>query len=265
MDYTGAGVRMRYLDQGTGETVLLLHGWGGKAESFLPLIRDLSPHKRVIAVDFPGHGASDEPSAPWSVSDYADYIHGFLQSLGINHMDIVAHSFGCRVAIRLASSHPALVGRMVLTGAAGLPPRRSGKKTLKSRAYRVFRAVANSGLCRALAGEKGQNALRERLIQRFGSADYKALTPSMRQTFNKVISEDLTPCLSMIKAPTLLVWGQDDTETPLWMGQTMEKLIPDAGLVSWPGCGHFAYLDRYGDFRRVVENFLRIDQSEAVQ
>ena len=78
----------------------------------------------------------------------------------------------------------------------------------------------------------------------------------MRQTFNRVIGQDLTDKLPAIKASTLLVWGADDTETPLWMGQTMEKLIPDAGLVVWPGCGHFAYLDRYADFKKVAETFL---------
>ena len=258
MDYTYAGVKMRYDDLGKGQPVLVLHGWGGSAESFLPLIRDLQGRRRVVAVDFPGHGGSGEPSQPWSVGDYADCVRGLLKHIGAGRADVVAHSFGGRVAIKLAAETPELVNRMVLTGAAGIPPRATPKKTAKARAYRVLRAMALSGVSRALLGEKGQQRLRERLIQRFGSADYKALSPQMRQTFNRVIAEDLTPYLSRIKAPTLLVWGEDDTETPLWMGQTMEKAIPDAGLVSWPGCGHFAYLDRYADFRRVVENFFEI-------
>ena len=110
---------------------------------------------------------------------------------------------------------------------------------------------------RRLFGEEKIDLWREALVQHFGSADYRALTPFMRQTFNRVIAQDLTPCLAKIKAPTLLVWGENDTATPLWMGQQMEKEIPDAGLVVLKGCGHFAYLDKYGEFRLIAESFLK--------
>lgn len=76
-------------------------------------------------------------------------------------------------------------------------------------------------------------------MQKFGSADYKALTPEMRKTFVKIISQDLTDELPRIKAPTLLYWGAEDTETPLWMGKMMEEKIPDAGLVVQEGAGAF--------------------------
>lgn len=100
--------------------------------------------------------------------------------------------------------------------------------------------------------EKG----RETLVQKFGSADYKALTPEMRKTFVKIISQDLTDELPRIKAPTLLYWGAEDTETPLWMGKMMEERIPDAGLVVQEGAGHFAYLEHNQAFLRIAKNFL---------
>lgn len=100
--------------------------------------------------------------------------------------------------------------------------------------------------------EKG----REALVQKFGSADYKALTPEMRKTFVKIISLDLTVELPRIKAPTLLYWGAEDTETPLWMGKMMEEKIPDAGLVVQEGAGHFAYLEHNQAFLRIAKNFL---------
>ena len=96
---------------------------------------------------------------------------------------------------------------------------------------------------------------REALIQKFGSPDYRALTPSMRQTFNKVISLDLTDRLEKIHASTLLYWGAQDTETPLWMGQLMQEKIPDAGLVVEEGTGHFAYLECNARFLRIVSSF----------
>ncbi len=257
MEYTRRGVTMHYEITGEGRPLLLLHGWGGSVDSFKPLRRDFEPTRRVIALDFPGHGQSSEPDSPWSVSEYAEYIAAFLDDNGVAETDVVAHSFGARVAIWLAANRPSLMGKMILTGAAGIPPRRTGRKTGKARVYALCKACVLSRPVKAIFGQKRADIWQEALIQRFGSADYRALTPSMRRTFNRVISQDLTPMLARIQAPTLLVWGRDDTETPLWMGETMEKLIPDAGLVVWDGCGHFAYLDRYADFLRVAETFLR--------
>ena len=94
------------------------------------------------------------------------------------------------------------------------------------------------------------------LIQKFGSPDYRALTPEMRKTFNQVISLDLTDRLPLVKAETLLFWGEDDTETPLWMGRKMEELIPDAALIAESGTGHFAYLERAEKFNRIILSFL---------
>ena len=257
MEFVSRGVRMYYEVSGEAEkTLLLLHGWGGKCESFLPVTRDFQKTHRVVAVDFPGHGRSDEPDEPWSVTEYMEYIHAFLTALNLGPVDIIAHSFGGRVAILLAATYPQLVGKMVLTGAAGIPPKKTGKKSVKSCVYRCLRFLARSGAARAVLGEERAALMQEALVQKFGSRDYRALTPAMRQTFNRVIGQDLTDCLAKIKAPTLLIWGEDDAETPLWMGKLMEEKIPDAGLVSWPNCGHFAYLDRYADFRIVVERFL---------
>jgi pimeloyl-ACP methyl ester carboxylesterase len=78
----------------------------------------------------------------------------------------------------------------------------------------------------------------------------------MRQTFSKIVSEDLSPLLPKIKAETLLVFGSNDTETPLWMGQKMEQEIPDAGLVVFEGRSHFAYLEEWPRFCALIREFL---------
>lgn len=258
MIFEARGVKMYYEEHGSfGRPLLLLHGWGGRCESFLPVTRDFETTRRVYAVDFPGHGRSDQPDCPWSVTEYMEYLRAFMEEIGIGGADIVAHSFGARVAILLAAEHPDAVGKLLLTGAAGVPSRKSGKTPFKTRVYKALRSAINWPLTQKLFGEEKIDLWREALVQRFGSADYRALTPFMRQTFNRVIGQDLTPCLAKIKAPTLLVWGENDTATPLWMGQLMEKEIPDAGLVVLKGCGHFAYLDKYGEFRLIAESFLK--------
>ena len=234
---------------------MLLHGWGGNAESFLPIIRDFQSERKVVAVDFPGHRNSPEPPEPWSVTEYMELIYAFIESNGWSAVDIVAHSFGGRVALLLAASHPEAVGRMVLTGCAGLRPKSSGNLSFKSQMYRVLRKLADNRITRVVFKERVE-VWREFLVQKFGSADYRALTPSMRATFNRIIGQDLAPCLKFIKAPTLLVWGTEDTATPLWMGEFMEKEIADAALIKFENCGHFAYLDRYPEFKAIVAKFL---------
>lgn len=246
-----------YETHGTqGEHLLLLHGWGGKCESWLPVTRDFSASHRLLTLDFPGHGRSSEPEQPWDVTDYMQAVLALLDALGIARTDIMAHSFGGRVALLLAATHPQRVGKMVLTGCAGIPPRRDGKQSARTRRYKRLKKWLNSEWAGRLLGEKRVAAGQEALIQRYGSADYRALTPSMRQTFNKVLAQDLQPVLPQIQAPTLLLWGENDTATPLWMGQTMEREIPDAGLVVLKGGDHFAYLHQYADFKVISQRFL---------
>ena len=255
MYFDNAGVKLYYERTGSGAPLLLLHGWGGKADSFLPVTRDFSPVRTVYAVDFPGHGNSPEPPAPWSVTEYMELIWAFIRRMDIVGCDVIAHSFGGRVALLLAAEHPEAVRRMVLTGCAGLRPAPSKKRTLRARAYKCLRALADNGLTRRLLGKRVED-WREALVQKFGSADYRALSKTMRPTFNRVVSQDLRPVLGKIRASTLLIWGVQDTDTPLWMGEVMEKEIPDAALIRLEGCGHFAYLERYADFKAIAWKFL---------
>lgn len=261
MIFEAMGVQMYYEVHGeAGRPLLLLHGWGGKCESFLPVIRDFQDTHRVYAVDFPGHGRSSEPPEPyehpWSADEYAQLIAAFIEEMDIAGCDVIGHSHGGRVTLALASSRPGLVGKLVLTGCAGLPPRYTGKQTARSRQYQALKKLIGCPLVKKLFSEKQLDSWREALIQKYGSADYKALTPTMRPTFNRVLRQDMSGCLEKIRSSTLLIWGEEDTATPLWMGQEMEQKIPDAGLVTLPGCGHFAYLDRYQDFKVIVRRFL---------
>ena len=114
----------------------------------------------------------------------------------------------------------------------------------------ILNALKRLRLLRAMV-ERWQAALR----RRYGSADYARLNENMRRTFSKVISQDLYPFLKDIQAPTLLVWGSEDTETPLWMGEQMEKAIPDAGLVVFEGRTHFAFIEEWQRFLTIVRQF----------
>ena len=143
---------------------------------------------------------------------------------------------------------------MILTGAAGIKKPKTGGATVKQRVYKGLRGAVNLMDKTHLFGSLPERG-REALVQKFGSADYKALSPEMRKTFVKIISLDLTDELPRVKAPTLLYWGAEDTETPLWMGEQMEKAIPDAGLVVFEGRTHFAFIEEWQRFLTIVRQF----------
>lgn len=236
---------------GHGFPVLLLHGWGASSYLFASTIHGLGERFDKIAPDFPGFGDTEAPPEPWGVSDYMNWVLAIMDALGIERAHIIGHSFGGRVAIKLAALHPERVAKVVLTGAAGIRPKRTWRYHVQVRTFKTMRALAQSRFTpqplREWAGAQ---------VARQGSPDYKAASGTVRGSFVRVVNEDLREYLPRIHASTLLVWGENDEEAPLADGQLMERLIPDAGLVVFEGAGHFAYLEQSGRFCVIVKTFL---------
>ena len=250
-------VKLHWEQSGQGDkNILMLHGWGCSTKHFEPIAKALASDYHVTVIDFPAHGESSQPPEPWGVSDFADCVKQLIEKLGIAPCDIIAHSFGGRVALWLAANEPQLVNRLVLTGCAGLRKPQTEEQKKKSQRYqklkKLYLGLEKVKPLQSLA-ESGLKALQ----QKYGSADYNALSDEMKKTFVKVVNEDLSPLLPRIQASTLLVWGEKDDSTPLWMGQKMEKEIPDAGLVVFEGDDHFAYLRQWPRFVTVVRAFLK--------
>lgn len=237
------------------ELVVMLHGWGAKAELFEPLISLISQKYRVLAPNMPGFGGSQEPPEPWSVDRYADFILDFLAPYAPKKVIFIGHSFGGRVIIKLSSRNlPFEISKIILIDSAGIKPKKTLRQKLSLAAYKVGKAVLSFPPIKALFPDALENLRKKR-----GSADYQSATPIMRQTLVKVVNEDLSHLLSGISASTLLFWGTADTATPLSDALLMEKLIPDAGLVRVEGAGHFSFLEAPELCRRVVASFLKID------
>ena len=255
MHVTANGANVYYEQHGEGRDILLLHGWGCSTEIWKPVTERLSKRARVTALDFPGHGKSGRPPVPWGAEDFAEMAAELIQTLGIAGCDIVAHSHGGRTAAVLAAKYPELVGKMVLTGAAGVRTQPTKAQKRRSAAYKRLRR-ASEWMDRVKIFGTLPEKLRQRLIQRYGSRDYVALDDEMRKTFVKLVNYDISSCLPDIKSPTLLIFGDNDIETPLWMGKWMDEAIPDAGLCVLKGGTHYAFLEKFNDFMRIVEQFL---------
>ncbi len=254
MDICIGGIDLHYIVEGNGKDVLLLHGWGGSIDSFLPVTKELSKNYRVTVVDFPGFGNTAPPATPWSVTEYMQLIKEFIIQTNIQGCDIVCHSFGGRVTILLASCHPDLVGKLVLVDAAGVKPKRTLKYHIKVKMFKLGKRIVNCKCCMKILGPIGKRLLAK--TKSAGSKDYRALSDDMKKTFVKVVNQDLTSYLKNIKSSTLLIWGENDVDTPLYMAKIMEKEIPDAGLVVFEGASHFSYLDRFDRFMLVLNTFL---------
>ena len=254
METTVAGMKLNYITAGQGEAVLLLHGWGSSIEPYRQLTQLLSQKYFVIALDMPGFGGSQEPPEPYGVDEYVDVVLEFLKPFGLKELNLVGHSFGGRVIIKMVNRElPFRVNKITLIDSAGIRPQPTKKKSFRQRCYKLGKWFVTRRPIEKLFPD----AL-DQLQRKFGSADYAAASPMMRKCLVKVVNEDLSHLLPGITPPTLLVWGENDTATPLSDGQQMEREIPNAGLAVIKNAGHYSFLEQPGLFLRIMASFFEI-------
>lgn len=251
------GGRVHYTVQGSGPDLVLMHGWGCNSSTVASVAAVAAESHTVYSLSLPGFGTpgvvevlSPEPVEVWGTYDYATLLSQFISALHLTRPTLIGHSYGGRVAIVYASAHD--VDRLVLVDAAGVKPRRPLKYYLKVYSFKAAKFLAPLLLGR----ERGQAAI-ERWRGKSGSADYNSSTPKMRAVMSKSVNEDLCHLMPSIKAPTLLLWGENDTATPLSDARKMERLIPDAAVVSFTGAGHYSFLDAPAQFAAVLRSFLK--------
>lgn len=247
MFFSYEGLNIFYDIQGDGPDLLLLHGWGCSHEIFNAFSPQWALSHRVIGIDFPGFGQSDEPTRVWGIEDYTKMVEALCAHLNVVKPSIVCHSFGGRVSILFASRNE--VSSMIFADAAGIKPHRSLKYKIKVGTYKFTKWWLLKVLRRKDLYDKYRAGK--------GSADYKNASDTMKAVLSKCVNEDLRSYLPLIKAPVLLFWGENDSATPLKDAKLMEKRIPDAGLVVVKGGSHFSFIDDPGLFRAVSQSFLK--------
>lgn len=247
------GISTTYLVAGEGSPILMLHGWGAHSGLVWPLAERLIPMGyQVYIPDLPGFGQTSPPPAGWTVHDYVDFVLAYLDALELKQVYLFGHSFGGRLSLVLGSEHAERFSKIALADSAGIrfPPSRRSQARLQ-----IYR-MSLSGLQKLGLSVQAER-LRSWYTERYGSPDYRASQGVMRETFVRVVNEDLLPYAAHMGVSTLLFWGSLDQDTPLWMGQMLERTIPDAGLVVWDGCGHYSYLERPQDTARVMGHFFQ--------
>jgi pimeloyl-ACP methyl ester carboxylesterase len=228
-----------------------LHGWGANLGTFDQLASHLAQKFRVIRFDFPGFGHSPKPDEDWSVNDYARITRDFLQKLKVKEVHaVIAHSFGGRIVIKGISLDYFQPRKVVLIGTAGVKSRQSIKKN-------IYKGIAKAGkfVTSLPILKKAQPVLRKRLYSTVGSMDYLQ-AGQMKKIFLNTINEDLLPEVAHIVQPTLMIWGENDTETPLKDADSMLKLLKNGQLIVIPNTGHFVYIEANERVIKELESFL---------
>jgi pimeloyl-ACP methyl ester carboxylesterase len=215
----------------TPPTVVALPGWMRSATDFATIVDGLD----AVSIHFPGFGTTPEPTTVWGSEDYAEEVASAISTFG--PVVLVAHSFGGRVAVRLAAKYPQYVAGIVLTG---VPLLRLTPAPTPPLSFRVARSLATKGFL--------PKSVLEKQRQKRGSADYLAAQGVMRDILVRVINEDYRDDLARITVPVRMVWGENDTAAPADAGLAASQLISRSAYRAVPGADHLLE----GDLRPAV-------------
>ena len=216
-----------------------MHGYLSSGKSFNYQTRFFSRDFEVFAPDLKGFGKNNFMDIPYSLDDYVDEVCEYIYKNGLTNPNIVAHSFGGRIAIKGIATGKIKAKKLVLTGCAGLKPKNSIKKIYKKACFNLLK-----------------NIVSKKRLERFYSKDYLALNDIMKQSFIKIVNEHLDDYLCNIDVKTLIINGNLDKETPLYMAKKLNKNIKDSQLIIMQGCGHFCFIDKPNKFYMEVKEIL---------
>lgn len=251
MEIVIENLKLNYIDEGDfDDTVVLLHGWGANIETMIPISNLIKNKYRVVLLDLPGFGKSEEPKTVYNSFDYVKIVLDFLKKIGVEKATFIGHSFGGKISAIIASKYPYLVDKLILIDSAGLIPKRGLDYYFKVYSFKTLRWLYT----RMPIGNKEERL--EKFRKKHGSDDYQASSGIMRKILVVVVNENIKPLLKDIKADTLLIWGDKDDATPLYMGEIFEKEIKNSGLVVLKDSGHYSYIDDYRIFSAVINSFL---------
>lgn len=251
-----------YLEAGTGEPVVLLHGSGPGVSAWANwqhTVPGLAREFRVLAPDIVGYGATARPDdVVYSLTTWTDHIIGFLDQLGLEKVSLVGNSLGGRMSLDVAERYPDRVGRMVLMGSPGVGMTiTDGLRAL--RAYEPSPENMRSLLLDYFAVDKSiitDELVRIRYEASVESWDaYRAMFFDPRHKGNDLgITEEQVRSLN---TPALLVHGREDKVVPPEVSWNMVNLLPDADLHVFARCGHWTQIERAEEFTELVAGFLR--------
>ena len=246
------GLETNYKTAGTGEIILILHGWGGSSDSWIKVQEVLSgKNYGVIVPDLPGFGKSQQPTVPWKRDDYLIWLLNFLESQKLTSFILISHSFGGSLSIKLATKYPEKIKKLILCSPAGIK-QKPGPKA------KIIYAAAKIGdfLLSSKHLSKIRNYAKDGLYFLLRRKDYVKARGPMRQTFINVLNEDLTDEISKIKTDTLIVWGSKDEAISLKNAFVFKDNIAGSKLEILKNVGHSPQLEVPEGLSAIILKFI---------
>ncbi len=245
------GLNIEYTEEGEGTPVLLLHGWNSSLNVYRGIINTLKNRCRVVAVNFPGCAGSETMKTPWNLDDYCAFILKFMKAVNLENPIMFGHSHGGRVTLKMVADGMVNPPKIVLLDSAGLIPKKSFKQKYRAKSFKVIKGVLTLPILKNHTEDLLQKARNH-----YGSADYNAAPEVLRKTMVSLVNTDLRDILHKIKCPTLLIWGENDTATPLSDAKIIESLISDSGLCIIKGTGHYSFCEKPFEANAIINSFI---------
>lgn len=232
--------------------IILLHGWGGSQKSLTPLSEELKKEGfETLILEIPGHGSTAEMPKPWSMKDFSDWLSSMLEERNIENYILVGHSFGGKLIIESLTSRNLNPKKVVLIDSNGIKPKNNAKKEFwrnMAKIYKTFEAIVPESLAKSAKSLVYKGVIGER--------DYLIATGNVKESFKLFNEEHYDDKIKNITIPALIIWGKDDSITPLWMGELMHQEIKNSELVVLEGT-HGLPLINPGKIAKLITEFIK--------
>lgn len=240
--------KFRYIEEGEGEPVVLLHGLFGALSNFGGLLEYFRQHNKVVIPMLP---LFDLNILETSVGGLAKYVHKFIETLGYTNVHLMGNSLGGHVALVYVLKHPENIKSLTLTGSSGLFENGMGETYPKRGDYEYIRKKTE------LTFYDPAMATKELVDEVFEITSNRLKVIKIITLAKSAIRHNLGDELKTIKIPTLLIWGNNDTITPPMVGEEFHKLIPNSELHFIDKCGHAPMMEVPDEFNRIMHDFLQ--------
>lgn len=240
--------KFRFVEEGEGEPLVLLHGLFGALSNFEGLIEYFRQHNKVVVPILPLFELDILHS---TVGGLAKFVHKFLESRDLKNVHLLGNSLGGHVALVHVLKHPERIKSLILTGSSGLfengmgdsYPKRSDYEYIKSKTEVTF--------------YDPKTATKELVDEVYGIVNNRIKAIKIISLAKSAIRNNLGDELNQIKQPTLLVWGNNDNITPPFVAREFNKLIPNSELHFIDKCGHAPMMEVPDEFNIILHKFLK--------
>lgn len=244
------GLMTNYQKTGSGDkTLVLLHGWGDSANTFSEIVKNLKGNYTIYGLDLPGFGGSEAPKIAWDLQDYANFVEAWLQKIAVYEVyAFIGHSYGGALLISGLGTGKLKSDKLVLLASAGI----RNKNKLRKSSMLVLAKTAKVPLL--LLPKNTRQRIKQKAYKKIGSD--MLLLPNMQKTFKKIIKDDVQALAEKIKIPTLLIYGTNDTQTPLSYGQALNSALKNSKIEVIEEAGHFLHKEQPEKVGELMDDFL---------